>query len=255
MEPNHPTSSNDYAADISSIRQAQVRIGPFAHKTPVLISETLESIAGRKLYFKCECFQKGGAFKFRGECNAIYSLDDDHAAKGVVTHSCGNHVAALALAAKLPGIPAYNDTANKVLQDTGAVLIHPYNDGCIISGQGTISLELLEQASEIDTLIVPISDQPQLLVWNESGGLISGVALAAKAINPAIHIFSAERMGADDAFQSKINGRITKLSEVNTIADGLRAFLGDLTWPIVHDLVDDVIVVDDEEILQAMRLL
>ncbi|XP_055819620.1 serine racemase [Solanum dulcamara] len=276
MEPNRPISSNDYAADISSIRQAQVRIKPFAHKTPVLTSETLDSIAGRKLYFKCECFQKGGAFKFRGACNAIYSLDDDQAAKGVVTHSSGNHAAALALAAKLRGIPAYivipknapkckvenvkryggqviwsepsmhsrEDTANKVLQDTGAVLIHPYNDGRIISGQGTISLELLEQASEIDTLIVPIS----------GGGLISGVALAAKAINPAIHIFAAEPMGADDAFQSKINDRITKLTEVNTIADGLRAFLGDLTWPIVRDLVDDVIVVDDEEIIQAMRL-
>ncbi|KAK4729338.1 hypothetical protein R3W88_022326 [Solanum pinnatisectum] len=276
MEPNCPTSSNDYAADISSIRQAQVRIEPFVHRTPVLTSETLDSITGRKLYFKCECFQKGGAFKFRGACNAIYSLDDDHAAKGVVTHSSGNHAAALALAAKLRGIPAYivipknapkckvenvkryggqviwseplmqsrEDTANKVLQDTGAVLIHPYNDGCIISGQGTISLELLEQASEIDAIIVPIS----------GGGLISGVALAAKAINPAIRIFAAEPMGADDAFQSKINGRITKLSEVNTIADGLRAFLGDLTWPIVRDLVDDVIVVDDEEIIQAMRL-
>ncbi|KAK4729445.1 hypothetical protein R3W88_022433 [Solanum pinnatisectum] len=199
MEPNHPTSSNDYAADISSIRQAQVRIDPFAHKTPVLTLETLDSIAGRKLYFKCECFQKGGAFKFRGACNAIYSLDDDHAAKGVVTHS---------------------------------------------SGQGTISLELLEQASEIDTLIVPIS----------GGGLISGVVLAAKAIKPAIHIFAAEPMGANDAFQLKINGRIIKLSEVNTISDGLRAFLGDLTWPIVRDLMDDVIVVDDEEIIQAMRL-
>ncbi|CAN4077379.1 unnamed protein product [Withania somnifera] len=276
MEPNHTTSSDGYAADISSIRQAQVRIKPFAHKTPVLTSETLNSVSGRKLYFKCECFQKGGAFKFRGACNAIYSLDDDQAAKGVVTHSSGNHAAALALAAKLRGIPAYivipknapkckvenvkryggqviwsessmqsrEDTANKVLQDTGAVLIHPYNDGRIISGQGTISLELLEQASEIDTLIVPIS----------GGGLISGMALAAKAINPAIRIFAAEPMGADDAFQSKINGRITKLSEVNTIADGLRAFLGDLTWPIVRDLVDDVIIVDDEDIIQAMKL-
>nr|XP_016457953.1 PREDICTED: serine racemase-like [Nicotiana tabacum]XP_016457954.1 PREDICTED: serine racemase-like [Nicotiana tabacum]XP_016457955.1 PREDICTED: serine racemase-like [Nicotiana tabacum] len=276
MESHSPTSSDNYAADISSIRGAQVRIEPFVHKTPVLTSETLNSIAGRKLYFKCECFQKGGAFKFRGACNAIYSLDDDQAAKGVVTHSSGNHAAALALAAKLRGIPAYivipknapkckvenvkryggqiirsepsmqsrEDTANKVLQDTGAVLIHPYNDGRIISGQGTISLEFLEQAQDIDTLIVPIS----------GGGLISGVALAAKSINPAIRILAAEPMGADDAFQSKINGRITKLSEVNTIADGLRAFLGDLTWPIVRDLVDDVIVVDDKEIIQAMRL-
>ncbi|PHU08526.1 Serine racemase [Capsicum chinense] len=276
MEPNHEPSSDSYAADIASIRRAQVRIEPFVHKTPVLTSKTLDSISGRKLYFKCECFQKGGAFKFRGACNAVFSLDDDQATKGVVTHSSGNHAAALALAANLRGIPAYivipknapkckvenvkryggqviwsepsmesrEEIANKVLNDTGAVLIHPYNDGRIISGQGTISLELLEQASEIDTLIVPIS----------GGGLISGVALAAKAINPGILILAAEPLGADDAFQSKINGRITKLSEVNTIADGLRAFLGDLTWPIVRDLVDDVIVVDDDEILQAMRL-
>ncbi|XP_006355781.1 serine racemase-like isoform X1 [Solanum tuberosum] len=258
------------------IREAQVRIKPFAQQTPVLTSDTLDSIAGRKLYFKCECFQKGGAFKFRGACNAIFSLDDDQATKGVVTHSSGNHAAALSLAAKLRGIPAYivipkdapkckvanvkrygghvivsepsmqsrEDTANKVLQDTGAVLISSSNDGRIISGQGTISLEFLEQASEIDTLIVPIS----------GGGMISGVALAAKAINPTIRILAAEPMGANDAFQSKSNGRITKLSEVNTIADGLRAFLGDLTWPIVRDLVDDVIVVDDKEIIQAMKL-
>ncbi|KAG5589612.1 hypothetical protein H5410_040126 [Solanum commersonii] len=276
MEPNHTKSSDSYAADISSIREAQVRIKPFARQTPVLTSDTLDSIAGRKLYFKCECFQKGGAFKFRGACNAIFSLDDDQATKGVATHSSGNHAAALSLAAKLRGIPAYivipkdapkckvtnvkrygghvifsepsmqsrEDTANKVLQDTGAVLIPSSNDGRIISGQGTISLEFLEQASEIDTLIVPIS----------GGGMISGVALAAKAINPAIRILAAEPMGANDAFQSKSNGRITKLSEVNTIADGLRAFLGDLTWPIVRDLVDDVIVVDDKEIIQAMKL-
>uniref|UniRef100_A0A3Q7HL05 Serine racemase n=1 Tax=Solanum lycopersicum TaxID=4081 RepID=A0A3Q7HL05_SOLLC len=276
MEPNHTKSSDCYAADISSIRAAQVRIKPFAQQTPVLTSDTLDSIAGRKLYFKCECFQKGGAFKFRGACNAIFSLDDDQATKGVVTHSSGNHAAALSLAANLRGIPAYivvpkdapkckvanvkrygghvifsepsmqsrEDTANKVLQDTGAVLVPSSNDGRIISGQGTISLEFLEQASEIDTLIVPIS----------GGGMISGVALAAKAINPAIRILAAEPLGANDAFQSKSNGKITKLSEVNTIADGLRAFLGNLTWPIVRDLVDDVIVVDDKEIIQAMKL-
>ncbi|GMP96249.1 hypothetical protein CsSME_00044973 [Camellia sinensis var. sinensis] len=189
METKSQMRDEKYAADISSIREAQVRISPFIHKTPVLSSETLNSIAGRKLHFKCECFQKGGAFKFRGACNAMFSLNDDQAAKGVVTHSSGNHAAALSLAAKLRGIAAYivipknapkckvenviryngqviwseptmrsrEDMATKVLQETGAVFVHPYNDGRIISGQGTISLELLEQAPQIDTIIVPIS--------------------------------------------------------------------------------------------------
>nr|GMD78774.1 serine racemase isoform X1 [Ipomoea batatas] len=276
MEEKSEKSSHEYAANISTIRDAEKRIRPFVHKTPVLTSETLNSLAGRKLHFKCESFQKGGAFKFRGACNAVFSLDDAQAAKGVVTHSSGNHAAALALAAKLRGIPAYivipknapkckvenvirhggqviwsepnvkcrEDVAAKVLQDTGSVLIHPYNDGRIISGQGTVSLELLEQAPQIDTIIVPIS----------GGGLISGVALAAKSINPAIRVLAAEPRGADDAAKSKAAGRIIKLPEVNTIADGLRAFLGDLTWPVVRDLVDDIITVDDKEIIAAMRL-
>ncbi|KAF2313285.1 hypothetical protein GH714_010138 [Hevea brasiliensis] len=217
-----------------------------------------------------------GAFKFRGACNAIFSLDGDQAAKGVVTHSSGNHAAALSLAAKLRGIPAYvvipknapkckienvkryggqiiwseptvqsrESVATKVLQETGAALIHPYNDGRIISGQGTISLEILEQAPQIDTIIVPIS----------GGGLISGVALAAKSINPSIRVLAAEPRGANDAAQSKAAGEIVRLPETNTIADGLRAFLGSLTWPIVRDFVDDVIVVEDKEILEAMKL-
>ncbi|KAF5192798.1 L-threonine dehydratase biosynthetic ilva, partial [Thalictrum thalictroides] len=217
-----------------------------------------------------------GAFKFRGACNAIFSLDNDQAAKGVVTHSSGNHAAAVALAAKIRGIPAYivipknapeckvenvrryggnifwseatmqsrESISTKVMEDTGAILIHPFNDSRIISGQGTISLELLEQIPQIDTIIVPIS----------GGGLISGVALAAKAIKPSIRIFAAEPRGANDAAQSKAAGRIITLSETNTIADGLRAFLGDLTWPIVRDLVDEVIVVEDMEIIQAMKM-
>ncbi|CAK9164966.1 unnamed protein product [Ilex paraguariensis] len=276
MEEKSQTTCEKYAADIFSIREAQVRIKSFVHRTPVLSSETLNSIAGRKLLFKCECFQKGGAFKFRGACNAIFSLDDGLAARGVVTHSSGNHAAALSLAAKLRGIPAYivipknapkckvenvkryggnviwseanmqsrEETAAKVVKETGAVLVHPYNDGRIISGQGTMALELLEQAPQIDTIIVPIS----------GGGLISGVALAAKSINPAIRVLAAEPIGANDAAQSKTAGRIINLAETNTIADGLRAFLGDLTWPIVRDFVDDVITVDDKEIVEAMRL-
>ncbi|KAI8546344.1 hypothetical protein RHMOL_Rhmol07G0109500 [Rhododendron molle] len=276
MEAKGQVTAEKYAADISSIREAQLRIGPFIHRTPVVSSETIDAIAGRKLLFKCECFQKGGSFKFRGACNAVFSLDDDQAAKGVVTHSSGNYAAALSLAAKLRGIPGYiiipknapkckvenvkryggrviwsesnlrsrEDTATKVLQETGAVLLHPYNDGRTISGQGTISLELLEQAPQLDTIIVPIS----------GGGLISGVALAAKSINPAIRVLAAEPMGANDAAQSKAAGRIITLPETNTIADGLRAFLGDLTWPIVRDLVDDVIIVEDKAIVEAMRL-
>ncbi|KAJ0105409.1 hypothetical protein Patl1_17751 [Pistacia atlantica] len=265
-----------YAADISSIKEAHKRINSYIHKTPVLSSESLNAISGRSLFFKCECFQKGGAFKFRGACNAVLSLDDDQAAKGVVTHSSGNHAAALSLAARLRGIPAYivvpknapkckvenviryggqviwsevtmqsrESVASKVLQETGAVLLHPYNDGRIISGQGTISLELLEQVPQLDCIIVPIS----------GGGLISGVALAAKSINPAIRILAAEPMGANDAAQSKAAGRIITLPETNTVADGLRAFLGDLTWPVVRDFVDDVITVEDKQIIEAMRL-
>lgn len=276
MEPRSEALDGKYAADITSIKAAQERISPHVHKTPVLTSETLNSMSGKNLYFKCECFQKAGAFKIRGACNAVLSLTDDQAAKGVVTHSSGNHAAAVSLAAKLRGIPAHivipknapkckvenvvrygghiiwsevhmksrEEVAEKVLQDTGGVLIHPYNNSQIISGQGTISLELLEQIPEIDTIIAPIS----------GGGLISGITLAAKSINPKIRIFAAEPKGADDAAQSKKSGSIVTLPETKTIADGLRAFLGSLTWPVVRDLVDDVIVVNDEEIIQAMKL-
>ncbi|XP_035830211.1 serine racemase isoform X2 [Helianthus annuus] len=216
-----------------------------------------------------------GAFKFRGASNAIFSLDEEQAAKGVVTHSSGNHAAALALAAKLRGIPAYivipknapkckvenvkryggqiiwseatmqsrEETANKVLHETGAVLVHPYNDSRIISGQGTLSLEFLDQVPQLDTLIVPIS----------GGGLISGITIGAKSMNPAIRVLAAEPKGADDAAQSKASGRIIMLPQTDTIADGLRASLGDLTWPVVRDLVDDIITVDDKEIVEAMR--
>ncbi|KAJ4759369.1 L-threonine dehydratase catabolic TdcB [Rhynchospora pubera] len=276
MDANNAPRCQKYAADIESIKEAQVRIEPFIHRTPVLSSTTIDSLVGKKLFFKCECFQKGGAFKIRGASNAIFSLDDSEASKGVVTHSSGNHAAAVSLAAKLRGIPAYivipknapkckvenvkryggqviwsevtmqsrETVARKVQEDTGAVLIHPFNDGRIMSGQGTISLELLEQVPGIDTIVVPIS----------GGGLISGITLAAKAINPSIRIFAAEPKGADDAAQSKVVGRIVTLSETNTIADGLRAFLGDKTWPVVRDLVDDVITVSDEEIIKAMQM-
>ncbi|KAL6903362.1 hypothetical protein ACP4OV_004175 [Aristida adscensionis] len=273
-----PSAEGDqgYAADIDSIREAQARIAPYVHRTPVLSSTSIDAIVGKQLFFKCECFQKAGAFKIRGASNAIFALDDEKASKGVVTHSSGNHAAAVALAAKLRGIPAHivipknapsckvdnvkrygghiirsdvsiesrESVCRRVQEETGAVLIHPFNDKFTISGQGTVSLELLEQVPDVDTIIVPIS----------GGGLISGVALAAKAINPSIRILAAEPKGADDSAQSKAAGKIITLPSTNTIADGLRAFLGDLTWPVVRDLVDDIIVVDDNAIVDAMKM-
>lgn len=265
-----------YAANLASIEAAQMRIAPFISLTPVLISSSLNQQAHTNLYFKCELFQKGGAFKFRGASNAILSLSHDSASKGVVTHSSGNHAAAVALAAKMRNIPAYivmpknaskfkvenvkryggniyfceptqesrEEVAHNVRLQTGATMIHPYNDGHVISGQGTIALELLEQVPELDAIIVPIS----------GGGLISGITLAAKTMKPSIKIFAAEPKGADDASQSKAAGKLVTSSQTNTVADGLRACMGSLTWPVVRDMVDDVITVTEDEIVNAMRM-
>ncbi|CAK9864964.1 unnamed protein product [Sphagnum jensenii] len=265
-----------YAADLKSIMEARKRIAPYAHATPVITSSTLDALAGRKLFFKCELLQKGGAFKFRGACNAILSLSEDEAKRGVLTHSSGNHAAAVALAAQIRGIKAHivvprnvpacklenvkryggqitlcepllearQKEAARIQQSTGAVLIHSSNDPDIISGQGTVALEFLEQVPLLDAIIVPIS----------GGGLISGIALAAKAIKPEIIIIAAEPSGADDAAQSKAAGRIVTLKQPKTIADGLRASLGNFTWPVIRDLVSAVVTVDDDEIIEAMKL-
>lgn len=256
--------------------EARKRIAPYAHATPVITSSTLDALAGRKLFFKCELLQKGGAFKFRGACNAILSLSEDEAKRGVLTHSSGNHAAAVALAARIRGIKAHivvprnvpacklenvkryggqitlcepslearQKEAARIQQSTGAVLVHSSNDPDIISGQGTVALEFLEQVPLLDAIIVPIS----------GGGLISGIALAAKAIKPEIIILAAEPSGADDAAQSKAAGRIVTLKQPKTIADGLRASLGNFTWPVIRDLVSAVVTVDDDEILEAMKL-
>ncbi|KAL2631958.1 hypothetical protein R1flu_016644 [Riccia fluitans] len=266
----------EYAASLPSILAARARIQPYAHVTPVLTCSSINAEAGRNLHFKCENFQKGGAFKFRGACNAVFSLPEETAKQGVVTHSSGNHAAAVALAAQIRGIPAHivvpknspackianveryggnvitceptmesrEKTAKTVQDETGAVMIPPFNDGRVMSGQGTVFVEFLEQVPNLDAIFVPIS----------GGGLTSGIALAAKALKPTIKIFAAEPMGADDAAQSKAAGKIVTLPEVNTIADGLRAFLGDLTWPVVRDLVEDVITVSDCEIVNAMKM-
>jgi threonine dehydratase/serine racemase len=242
----------------------------------VLTCATLDRLAGRSLFFKGEHLQKAGAFKFRGACNAVLGLSAEAARRGVVTHSSGNHAQALALAASLRGIPAHivmpsnaspvkrravegyggrviecaptlaarEATAAAVLAETGGVLVPPYNSPDVIAGQGTVALELLEQVSGLDTLVAPIG----------GGGLVSGLCIAAKGLDPSLRIIAAEPAGADDAARSKAAGKLIPQTAPRTIADGLLTSLGDLTWPIVRDQVERVVTVTEEEIVAAMRL-
>ncbi len=271
------TELTTYAADLDAVRSAAGRIGPFAHKTPVLTCSALDELAGRRLFFKCEMFQKTGSFKFRGATNAIQKLSKDAASRGVVTHSSGNHAQALALAARLRGIDAHivmpasasamkrravegydghvyvceptldarRITADDVAAKTGAAMIPPYNHPDIIAGQGTAALELLDEISDLDAIITPIG----------GGGLNSGTCIAAKGLKPGITVFAAEPRGADDAARSKTEGRLVPQTDPDTICDGLLTSLGDLTWPIVRDLVERVITADDNQVIAAMRLL
>ncbi len=265
-----------YAADIQAVRQAARRIAPHAHKTPVLTCSTLSALAGRELFFKCENFQKVGAFKFRGACNAIFKLSDEQGARGVVTHSSGNHAQAVALAASLRGIEAHivmpsnapgvkrravegygakvypceptavarGTAAAEVLEQTGGVLIPPFDHPDVIAGQGTSALELLEDVERLSGVIAPVG----------GGGLISGVSIAARGIDPKIRIFAAEPAGADDAARSLAAGRVIPQTDPNTIADGLLTSLGDCTWPIIRDHLETIITVTDEQIIEAMHL-
>jgi threonine dehydratase len=272
----HPTMANIYAISLDDVRDARERIAGWAHHTPIMTCATLDRQAGRSLFFKCEQWQKVGAFKFRGACNAVLKLSDAEAKRGVVTHSSGNHAQALALAAKLRGIPAHivmphNATpvkrravegyaANVIeceptlsarevkvaeVQDrTGAILIPPYNHRDVMAGQGTVALEMLDEIADLDAMVAPIG----------GGGLMAGVAIAAKALKPAIRLFAAEPLGADDAARSKAAGTFIEQTAPRTIADGLLTSMGNITWPVVRDLVEAVITVTEEEIVQAMRL-
>jgi threonine dehydratase len=260
---------------LAAIRAAHERIRERIHRTPVLTSSTLDEQSGGALFFKCENMQKGGAFKARGATNAVFSLTDAEAARGVATHSSGNHAAALSRAAKLRGIPAYivmpnnvpkakraaverlggkvvfceptiaarEAAAAKIIADTGATLIHPYDDLRVMAGQGTATLELLEQVPELDTLTCPIG----------GGGLISGTAVAALALKPGIRVVGAEPAGADDAFRSYKAGKRIPLTQANTIADGLRGSLSDRTFMEIRSHVADVVTVSEEGIIAAMR--
>lgn len=265
-----------YAVTLDDIRGAAQRIAPLVHRTPVMTCSTLDTLAGKPLFMKCENFQKVGAFKFRGACNAVAQLDPEKAPRGVVTHSSGNHAQALALAARLRGIPAYivmprtapavkrravegyggkvypcepnlaarESEAAKVLQETGATLIPPYDHPHVIAGQGTAAIEILEQVPQLDALIAPVG----------GGGLMAGLAVAAHGLNPAIRIFAAEPAGADDAARSIAAGKLLPQTGPKTIADGLLTSLGSLTWPILRDHLERIVTVSDDAIIAAMRL-
>jgi threonine dehydratase len=258
------------------IQQAAMRIKPYAHRTPVMTCTSLDEMADARLFFKCENLQKVGAFKFRGACNTVFSLSDAEAQRGVATHSSGNHGAAVALAARLRGIPAHivmpsnapsvkrnavagsggtiiwceptqearETTLTKVVAETGATFIPPYNDARVIAGQGTAALEFLEDAPDLDIILAPVG----------GGGLISGTALTIATLSPSTRVIAAEPKGADDAYRSLQAGEIIPSVNPQTIADGLRTSLGDVTFAIIRQHVEQIVTVSEEAITRAMHL-
>ena len=259
-----------------NIEEAHQLIKKYVHHTPVFTSTSINNIVGAELFFKAENLQKVGAFKFRGACNAVFSLTAVEASKGVATHSSGNHAAALALAARLRGIPAYivmpenapdikkkavagygakitfcqptlearETTTQKIIQTTGAKLVHPYDNFMVISGQGTAAKELIEEYPRLDVLMAPVG----------GGGLISGTAIAAKHLLPGCQVFAAEPLGADDAFKSFHTKTLVPQKGPKTIADGLLTSLGQRNFEIILSKVDDVVTVTEEGIITAMRM-
>lgn len=257
------------------IEAARARIAPLVKATPVLTSSTLDEAAGAQLFFKCENFQKGGAFKARGASNAVFSLPEALVRHGVATHSSGNHAGALARAARLRGVPAYivmpdntslskraaverqgahitlceptlaarERTAAELIARTGATLVHPYDDLSVMAGQATVGVELLEQVPDLDLLLAPVS----------GGGLLGGIAVAARTLKPAVRVVGVEPAGADDAARSLRAGRIVPCERPETIADGLRATIGVRPFAEFLRYVDDVVTVPDDAIVAAMR--
>jgi threonine dehydratase len=259
------------------IEKAHKIIQKYTHRTPVLTSKSINEIVGGELHFKCENFQKVGAFKFRGACNAVFSLSEVDAQKGVATHSSGNHAAALALAAKLRGVAAHivmpdnspeikkravagyganitfckptlqarETTLAKVVEATGATEIHPYNNFNVIAGQGTAAKELIEDTGNFDIIIVPVG----------GGGLLSGTAISLKKLLPNCKVIAAEPAGASDAFQSFYSKKLVPSENPKTIADGLLTSLGERNFEIIMDKVDDIVTVSEENIITAMRMI
>lgn len=253
------------------------RIKPFIHRTPVMTSQLLNQKAGAEIFFKCENFQKMGAFKMRGAANAILNLSDEQKAKGVVTHSSGNFAQAVSLSARNAGVDAYivmpsnapevkkeavrsyggqitecepliearQAEADKIVASTGASFLHPSNDLDVILGQGTAGMELLEEHPDLDFMLTPVG----------GGGLVAGCALAAHNFGSNCKTIGGEPFEADDAYRSLETGIIQKNESANTIADGLRTHLGDINFPIIQKHVDSIILVKEEEIIAAMKLI
>ena len=259
------------------IKSAQYRISNFIHNTPILTCENINTETKTSIFFKCDNFQKTGSFKIRGATNTILQLSKKQLTNGVITTSSGNHGAAVSSAAsKLgasikvimpdnspkfkvdnvqryggeiifcePNIKARENTLKKMVQETAATIVHPYNDEKIIAGQGTAAKELLESIPDLDVIIAPVS----------GGGLLAGTLLAAKNINPNIKVYGAEPKNADDAYRSIKNKKIVFNKTTDTIADGLRAQVGTITFPIIQKYVDGIILVSEEMIIQSMRMI
>src|SRR2546423_1064990 len=260
---------------LQTIHAAHERIRPYIHRTPVLTSSRLDAARGASLFFKCENFQKIGAFKARGATNAVFALDDRTARRGVATHSSGNHGAALARAAKLRGLPAHivmpsnsakvkvravetygahivfcepteaarESACANVIAKTGATLIHSFENEDVIAGQGTAAVELLEGVSDLDLVMCPVG----------GGGLLCGTAVAAKSMRPNVKVIAAEPENADDAAQSFRAGRVIHTEKKFTIADGLRTNVGEPHFAIIKRYVDDIVTVSEDAIVSAMR--
>jgi threonine dehydratase len=262
--------------DLADIRAAHLRIAPHVQLTPVLTSRSLDEAAGAQIFWKCENLQKVGAFKARGACNAVFALASDVAARGVVTHSSGNHGAALAYAAQRRGIPAHvvmpenapkikvanvrgfgahvhfcaptlparEETCASLARTTGATLVHPYDDVAVIAGQGTATLELLDAVPDLDAIVAPVG----------GGGLLSGTAIAAKGVRPQIDVLGAEPAGADDAARSFATGVLQAMPHPRTIADGLRGALSERTLRALRTHVTAIGTCSEEAIVAAMRM-
>ncbi len=261
----------------SDVERAHEIVQKYAHRTPVLSSVSINQIVGSELFFKCENLQKVGAFKFRGACNAVFSLSEEDAHKGVATHSSGNHAAALALAARMRGIAAHivmpenspeikkkavagygakitfckpslqarESTLAQVIEETGATEIHPYNNFHVIAGQGTAAKELIEDNGEFDVLMAPVG----------GGGLLSGTAIATKHLLPSCKVIAAEPAGADDAYRSFHSKKWVPSENPKTIADGLLTSLGERNFAIILEKVDDIVAVSEESMVEAMRMI
>ncbi len=264
------------SVDFDDVRAAAARIEGIVAHTPILTSLALDSLAGRRLFFKCENLQHVGAFKFRGASNALAILGDQ-AKNGVCTHSSGNHAQAVALAAKQRGVPAYivmpstaprvkvdgvrshgaeitfceptlearENTATAVMERTGATFVHPFDDERVIAGQGTAALEMINEAGPLDAIIAPIG----------GGGLLSGTSITTQALLPNARIFGAEPSGADDAAQSLAAGELIPQTSPDTICDGLLTSLCEMTYEILSTHLESIITVTDQEVIEAMRLI